>query len=369
MSLQTAIDNTKQAIYKATQDTEKLHNAFISLPKLKQTLIGFFNGIGMSVINLVVGSFRDAFNIVVDFEKANSRLASILGTTKDGIKELEAGARQLGGTTSYSAAEVTGLQIELAKLGFVKDDILNMEAGVLKFAKAVDTDLPRASAFAGAALRIFGKDAADTESVLASFALATSKSALDFSFLESALSTIGPVANSFGFSLEDTVALLGQLANAGFDASSAATATRNILLKLCDSSSSLAQALGTPVKNADDLAKGLKKLQDEGVDLNKALELTDKRSVAAFSKFIQSANDIVPLRDAISDCTDEFNEMSKTMGDNVAGAMAGLRSASEELVLKIAEGTQGPIKDLINALTTLVQWIGEGIDYTRRYRL
>lgn len=365
--LQQEIDRTRQAIYRASGDTGKLNNAFLSLAKTRQAVTGFFTGVGMTLLGLVTGSFRNAFNLIVEFEKANSKLAAILGTTKDGIKEMEAAARQLGATTSYSAAQVTSLQIELAKLGFGKEQILQMEGAVLKFAKAVDTDLARASAFAGAALRIFNKDASETEDVLATFAVATTKTALDFYKLEASLSTVGPVAASFGLSIEDTTALLGMLANAGFDASSAATATRNIILNLCDANGDLAKALGAPVKNADDLAKGLKKLNDEGVDLEKALELTDKRSVAAFSTFLDQADNISALRASITGVTKDFRQMSETMADNVAGAMAGLRSAAEELVLKLSSGANSPLKDLINALTILVRWLGEGVEWIKLF--
>lgn len=359
--LRTEIIRVQGAIDKANASARGLRGSFFSLKKMQQTLIGFFNGIGLTIVGLVTGAFSNAFNLIVDFEKANSRLASILGTTTKGISELTAGARQLGATTSYSAAQVTNLQIELAKLGFSKEQILDMEGAVLKFAKAVDTDLASASAFAGAALRIFGKDATQTEDVLATFAVATTKTALDFSKLATSLSIVGPVANSFGLSIEDTTALLGQLANAGFDASSAATATRNIILNLCDANGDLAKALGHPVKNAEDLASGLQKLNAEGVDLAKALDLTDKRSVAAFSTFLEQSGNLVTLRDSITGVTADFNEMSATMGDNVAGAMAGLRSAAEELVLKISSGTNGPIKDLIKGLTWFVQKTGDGI--------
>lgn len=365
--LRKEINKTKAAMDKANAATKGLRGGFFALSKMRETLIGFFFQIGASILNLVVGSFKSAFNIIVDFEKANAKLAAVLGVSTAEIKELEAGARKLGATTSYTAAEVTGLQIELAKLGFNKQQILDMEAGILKFSKAVDTDLASASAFAGAALRIFNKDAKDTEDVLATFAIATTKTALDFSKLEASLSTVGPVAAAFGLSIEDTTALLGQLANAGFDASSAATATRNIILNLCDANGALAKALGAPVRNAEDLANGLRKLNDEGVDLAKALELTDKRSVAAFSTFLNEADDLVELRDSITGVKDEFNEMSDTMGNTVAGAMAGLQSAAQELVLKISEGTNGPIKDLIKMLTSLVQWVGKLIVFLGKF--
>lgn len=365
--LRSEITRVQVALDKANSSARGLGGAFFSLNKMKETVKGFFFQIGATILTLVTGSFKNAFNLIVDFEKANSKLAGILGTTKEGIRELEAGARQLGATTAYSAAQVTGLQIELAKLGFSKEQILQMEGAVLKFAKAVDTDLSSASAFAGAALRIFNKDASETEDVLATFAVATTKTALDFSKLEASLSTVGPVANSFGLSIEDTTALLGMLANAGFDASSAATATRNIILNLCDANGDLAKALGGPVHNAADLAEGLKKLNAEGVDLAKALELTDKRSVAAFSTFLNQADNITALRDSITGVTADFNQMSATMSDNVAGAMAGLKSAAEELVLKISSGTTGPIKDLINGLTSIVRVTGDLIVWMGKF--
>ena len=146
--LQQEIGRTQQALYQATGQTDKLKNSFISLTKMKQMIIGFFTAISVTVLGLVVGSFKNAFSLIVEFEKANSRLASILGTTRDGIRDMEAAARQLGATTSYSAAEVTSLQIELAKLGFGKEQILQMEGAILKFAKAVDTDLASALSLA-----------------------------------------------------------------------------------------------------------------------------------------------------------------------------------------------------------------------------
>lgn len=363
--LQSSIRDTQNAIYKAAGQTDKLKNSFLSLAKMRQMMIGFFTAIGMVVLNCIAGAFKNAFNLVVEFEKANSRLAAILGTTREGIKDMEAAARKLGSTTSYTAAQVTALQTELAKLGFVKDQILQMQGAVLNFAKAVSTDLASAAAFAGAALRIFNKDAGDTEDVLATFAIATNKSGLDFAFLQNALSTIGPVANSFGLSIADTTALLGQLANAGFDASTAATATRNILLNLCNANGDLARALGGPVKSLDELVAGLNKLNAEGVDLAKVLELTDKRSVAAFSKLLNNSDSILQLRDSITGVTGQFQKMADTMADNVSGAMAGLRSAAEELVLEITSGTNGPVKDLIQSLTSIVLGLGKAIAWVK----
>ena len=159
------------------------------------------------------------------------------------------------------------------------------------------------------------------------------KTGLDFTFLESAMSTIAPVAKTFGFSIEETTALLGTLANSGFDASSAATATRNILLNLADSNGKLAQSLGRPIRNLNDLAPALKELKDKGVDLNQTLQLTDKRSVAAFNTFIEGSDTLITLKDSITDVNDELQNMVDEKLNNVDGSAKMLASAWEGLML------------------------------------
>lgn len=359
--LEDQIRRTEKALAEAQRSTRGFLASLLSLDKIATSIKGFFMGLGMVIMTQVIGAFKQLTNIIQDFERANSKLASVLGTTIDGVSRLTDQAKYLGRTTTATASEVTGLQTELAKLGFTQDVIEKLTPSVLKFAKAVDTDLSSAAAFAGAAMRMFNKDADQAEAVMASFAVATTKSALDFHKLDASLSTVGPVANAFGFSLEATTALLGQLSNAGFDASSAATATRNILLNLADANGDLAKALGGPVTNLDELVNGLNKLNAEGVDLAKALELTDKRSVAAFSTFLNGSDSILALRDSITDCTGDFQQMAATMADNAAGSFAGFQSAVEGLILKFFDFREA-LKTLYEWGTDIVNWIGEIVD-------
>lgn len=365
-ALEKELKEVEKAYGQATKKAEGFGSSLLSLNKIKTVLAGVFVTIGAMITGQIVGGLRDAISTIIEFEKKNSTLAAILGTTKKSIKDLTDEARRLGATTSYTAAQVTELQIELAKLGFFKEDIKAMTPSVLKFAKAVDTDLASAATLAGATLRIFNLDAEDTERALSTMAIGTTSSALNFEYLNSAMSTVGPVANSFGFTIEETTALLGALANSGFDASSAATATRNILLNLADSSGKLALALGGPVNNLDDLVKGLKKLNSEGIDLNKALELTDKRSVAAFNTFLNGTDTVLALCDAVTGAEDAFNAMSEEMGDNVQGSLNTLSSTIEGVVLRFYE-SKGILRDLIDLVTLMVEGVGGMIDMFNKW--
>lgn len=90
-------------------------------------------------------------------------------------------------------------------------------------------------------------------------------------------------------------------------------------------------------------------MKAQGVDLNTTLELTDKRSVAAFNAFLTAADKIVPLREQITGVTSELNDMASTMGDNVQGAIAGLSSAWEAFMLSFMNST-GPAKSFLDFL-------------------
>lgn len=316
--------------------------------------------IGVAVAGVVAigAAMADGISVSMDYNKSLSTLAAITGETAESLKPLADQARQLGATTRYTATEVVELQTELAKLGYAKTDILNMTDSVLYFAQATGASLADASSLTGAALRMFEKDTDQTGEFVDKMAAATTKSALSFDYLNNALSTVSPVANTFGFNIEDVLALLGNLANAGFDASSAATATRNILLNLADSNGKLAKSLGEPVTDLDGLVKGLQKLNSEGIDLATTLELTDKRSVAAFNTFLSTADGVQELRDSINGASGAAEAMATVMADNLEGDIASMGSAWDDLMIEF-NGGQGVLRAIVQWLTSIVRGIGD----------
>jgi TP901 family phage tail tape measure protein len=314
----------------------------------------------IAAVTGAIEGLAKAFSKIADFEQANADLSTIIGKSVQEIEALTYSAMELGRTTEYTASQVTELQTELAKLGFNEGDIIKMQESVLHFATALGTNLADAAAMAGSTLRMFGLQTSDTEDALSVLVQGANASALGFEYYQTAMAIVGPVAKTFGFSLRDTVALLGTLANSGFDASSAATATRNILLNLADSSGKLAVALGKPVKTFPELMEGLAALKEKGVDLNTTLELTDKRSVSAFNAFLDSADSALSLRDSLDDVNGVLQETAEVRINTVEGSIKLLQSAWEGLILSFKESA-GPIKTCIDWLTKLVEAMADGI--------
>lgn len=295
----------------------------------------------------------DSVRTMATFERANSTLASVLRTTTAGIKELTDSAKALGRTTEFTATDVTRLQTELARLGFQQQDILAMQSSVLKFAAAVNTDLASAAAFAGGALRTFGLSAEDTQDLLDIMADSTAKSALSFSKLETSMGIVFPIAKQFGLSVADTTALLGALSNVMPDASSAATALRNILLNLADDHGKLATAIGHSAKTFPEIVSAFEELTKKGVNLNDVLQMSDKRSATAVASFLSNTKALRELRDAFDESTGSVNEMYDTMTNNLEGAVKSLKSAWEGLVLAWSNST-GPMKSVVDWMTRMV---------------
>lgn len=327
-----------------------------NLPLAAKAMQGFSTvmfgtiGIIMSFVRYLTG----AAQTMREFEQANANLSTILGTSRDGMKALTDSALSLGRTTEYTARQVTELQTELAKLGFGQGSIIAMQKAVLEFATAVGANLADAAAVAGSTLRAFNLRSAETEETLATLAVATNKSALSFDRIQTSIGTVFPVANAFGLSVKDTTALLGALANAGFDASSAATAARNIILYLADANGKLAKAMGGPAKTFDEIIDGMIELRKAGTDLNEALDLTDKRSVAAFSALLSGAESARELRQSLEDVNGELTRISEERLNTVEGSTKLLQSAWEGLTLAFQK-SNGAIKHTIDWLTQLVQ--------------
>ena len=342
-------DGLKKAFAGAAVEAEQLPKKMGGLRSLTSSLTKSLGGLAAGVVTVraFTKAISSSINTMKEFESANSELASVLGKSVGEISGLTEAALELGKRTSFTAAEVTSLQTALARLGFTEGQIAAMQEPVLKFAAAVGTDLSSAADFSGAALRSFGLKASDAKDLLDLMAASTSKSALSFSKLQTSISVVGPVANAFGLSARDTVAMLGVLSNAGFDASSAATALRNILLNLTDSNGKLAQGLGHTASTMPEIIDALQELKDRGVDLNETLDMTDKRSVAAFNALIAGAGDVRELYDALGDCNGALDQMYNTMTDNLEGAIKRVISAWQDLVLQFRNST-GVLKDVFD---------------------
>lgn len=363
--LRGEMNNFNKSIGEYRMEVGHYENALSALPGTLGRIgraFTSFQALGVAAIGAVIAGvvkllkmMKDWVQVNAAFEQANANLQSVLGITKKDMEALTDTALALGRSTEWTASQVTSLQMELAKLGFGDASIIAMQKHVLAFATAVGADLGEAANMAGAAIRAFNLTSADSERVMGTLAVAVNKSALTFDRIKYAMGTVFPIAHAFGLEIEDATALLGALANAGFSAESAATATRNMLLNLADANGKLAKRTGGAAKSFEDILEKTKQLRDEGADLAEIFELTDKRSVAAFNALIDGTETAIALRDQLAKVDGELKRIQQTRLDTVTGQTTILKSYWEGLKLSIRE-SNGFLKSTIQFLQEAVKW-------------
>jgi hypothetical protein len=291
-------------------------------------------------VSALVGVVKNAVKIFKTFDKSASRLAAILGETKNDIKELTDQAKQLGATTAFTASEVIGLQTELAKLGFSMREIEDSTPGILALAAATGSELAPAAELAGSTLRIFNLGASEMSRVTDVLAKSTTISSLSMEKLATILPTVGKTAQIAGVSLERTAALAGTLTDRGLDASTAATSLRNIFLELSKKGLTWEQAM--------------RKI-NSSTDKNKtAMDLFGKRAASAGVILAETADSTDKLTTSLVNSTGAAQEMADVMLDNLSGDITIAQSAWEGFVLSLEDGNgaiSGVLRDLTQGFT------------------
>ena len=319
----------------------------------------------MSGVQKVVS---DVISINKTFEQSTANLTAVMGLSRDEVKDLTTQAKQLGATTQYTASQILELQTNLARLGFTQKEILNSTSAVQALATATGADLGEAANLAGSALRGFGLNATEMERVASVLSVGTTKSALSFEKLATALPVVQTAAAKTGFTIEDTVAMLGKLTDNGINAASAATQLRKILNDSTTAGTKLANALGGPVKSFDELVVALDKAGKAGQNHADSVALVNSKNATALDILRDMAQQrevdvngvkkqtsaLQELRDSITDCSDGMKSMQDEQLNTLQGSITILNSAWEGLMLTFSE-SGGVLKDVVDWLTNAVQ--------------
>ena len=331
------LDNKLRGVNNAARDGRRDVGRYgTALKGVGSQLVG---ALGLTAgVTALVGVIRNAGKIFITFEKSASKLAAILGKSKDEIKDLTEQAKRLGSTTAFTASEVISLQTELAKLGFSVKQIEASTAGILDLAAATGQDLAESAELAGATLRIFNLDAIEMNRVTDVLAKSTTVSSLSMTKLATILPIVGKTAQIAGVSLERTAALAGTLTDRGLDASSAATSLRNIFLELSKKGLTWEEAMAKI---------------NASTDKNKtSMDLFGKRAAAAGVILSETAANTDKLTTSLENSTGAAKMMADVMLDNLAGDITKSQSAWEGFILSLEEGN-GTISRVLRGA---VQW-------------
>ena len=355
--LGTAYNKNAKAMQGATKSAEKMN-------KSGSKLVSTFKSAAVAIaaafaVRAIVGAVKGIVSSFAEFEAQMSAVKAISGATEEEFANLSAEALKLGSTTVFTATQVAQLQEEFARLGFSTEEIDLATASTLDLAAATGESLANSAQVAGTTLRAFNLDASLTKNVTDVMAASFTTTALNLDRFTQSMKFVAPVARAVGFTLEETTALLGQLANNGLSGSIAGNALKNIMLKLGDANSKLAKKLGGPVVGTEQLAVAMQKLSAQGFSATEAVALLDKRSAPAFLALIKNIDGIQDSVEILNNAEGAVTRMAAIRLDNLTGDMTLLKSASEGLSIALGDKFDTSMRGSIFSLTNFIQSITE----------
>lgn len=295
------------------------------------------------------------------FDDAIRLTGAVSGATGVGLQKLNDTARELGATTSFTAVQVANLMTELGRAGFSPDEINTMTGAVLDLARATGTDAAVSAGIMAATLRQFSLGAGEAARVSDVLTKAANATFNTVEGLGESLKYAGPVAQSLGMSLEDTVAVLGVLGNVGIQGSEAGTALRRLSVIAAGSGEELQNLFG--ISNTD-ASGNLKPLVDILDEINQATanmpvaERTAKMAKAFGLLGITSANVLSSSAEGVRGLAEELRNAegtaartAKQMDAGLGGAMRIAYSAIEGTALAIGDALAPTLQSLLQGIT------------------
>ncbi len=276
------------------------------------------------------------------FEQQMAKVKAVSGATDTEFASLTQSAKDLGSTTRFTASEVSGLQLELSKLGFDPTQIEASTGAILALAQATGEELGPTAETVAKTLNQFGLDASQSGEVADLMATAFSSSALDLTKFSESMGNVAPVAAEFGFNLKDTTKLLGVLANNGIEGADAGT-------KLKMAFSNIA-AEGGDVKNVFNALIG------SNANYTEAMEVVKKRAAILIPILSKSKDQTKLLGEALDNSGGAAQRMADIMDDTAEGSMKKMQSAIEGAQIEIGSALAPAITKVAGNVADLAGW-------------
>lgn len=361
--------------------TDRAYGGFRDLGRMVDTFRSGFLALGVAITAVAAGAVAALRSIIqtgVDFEQTITEAGAKFGGIRQGTEEFERlreAAEEVGGATEFSATQTAEALTFMAEAGFTAEQAIAALPGVVDLATAAQIDIAEATSIAAESLGQFGlmtSDAAQlgtnltrVNDVLARASTATNSTVQE---LAEAFSTVGPVANAAGASIETTAGLIGTLANAGIKGSEAGTALRAVFNRLTGPvgrASRLIRRLGIDTRDSEgnllDINNIIGQVAEATRDMGTAERgaalktLFGEEAVAGANVLLQAGTEnLDTFRTSLEQAGGASAEMAAIMRDTTQGSIAEFDSAIEDVQLQVYEVIRGPFREILVAIT---DWI------------
>jgi TP901 family phage tail tape measure protein len=355
--LRTATAETRTLATAAVEAQAKQQQGLAALGR-GSLLAGAAIGAG---IGLAISKFAEFDHEMSAVQAATHESARTMGVLRDA-------AIEAGNKTVFSATEAAQAETELAKAGVSARDILGGGlTGALSLASAGNLGVADAAGIAATAMTQFGLAGRQIPHIADLLAAGSNKALGEVQDLAEALQFVGPVAHGMGVSIEQTVGVLAEFAQAGQVGERGGTGLRGVLLSLTSPSQQAAKemkALGISLYDqrgqfiglsgtAQVLHDAFSKLSPQVRDSALGMIFGNQQVTAARVLYEGGAK-------AVDNWTRKVNDQgyaAQTAAikmDNLKGDLNNLSSSFETALIKSGSGANTVLRGLTQSVTGVV---------------
>ncbi|NNA66225.1 phage tail tape measure protein [Pseudomonas gessardii] len=310
----------------------------------------------------------------VEFGASMSRVQAIsrLDNNDEQLSSLREQARQLGGSTKFTAVEAADAQGYLGMAGFNPKAIRAAMPGMLNLAAAGGADLAQTADIASNIMSGLGMQA-DEMGRLGDVLVGTfTRSNTNLQMLGDTMKYAAPMAKTYGVELEVAAAMAGKLGDAGLQGSMGGTSLSTIMNRLAAPPKAASKALEELQINTADAAGNLrpmpdilKEIYDKTKDMGTAKRgglfkaIAGEEAVKGMAQLVEQAG-IGELQKLIASLREAQGEAKKTaaaMSDNLKGDLTALSSAWDDFGIELESQQDGPLRELVQSLIEVVRGI------------
>lgn len=339
------------------------------LDKLKGKFSVAFAAIGGIVAGFSMAEMaRQIVETGQKFEYSMSNVAALSGATGDELGALEAKAREMGASTTFSASEAADALGYMALAGWDANESMEGLPGVLSLAQAGQMDLAAASDLVTDYLSAFGMEADETTRMVDVLAYAQANANTTVDGLGMAFKNVAANAHAAGMDVETTSAAISMMANQGLKGSEAGTALSAVLRDMTAKASDGAIAIGDQTVAIADSQGNYRDFTAILGDVAAATEgMGEQEKAAALMTTFTAdsikglnlmlnagADEMASFRDELYNSSGAAETMADVMTDNLTGDIKEFQSALEELQLKIYDSLKEPLRDATQFATNVV---------------
>lgn len=320
---------------------------------------------------IVGGALANVVGTGADFEQAITNVGAVALKTRAEIAPLEKMALELGRTTKFTATESANAMEILSRAGFDTQQVLKATPAILSAAAASGLEIAETANHVSNVLKGMGLEMSDAARVADVLALASSRTNSTIGSLGVSMQNAASTARQLGLPLEDTIAAVALLQDVGLDASVAGSAFTTMLTKMAAPTVGMQKKmrrLGISFKDSkgnmlpfEKVLQQLSKASDRvGGNFDKVAflaELVGLRGQKAASNLatLFETGELEKLTKELNKATGSADRMAEIRMDTVIGSLTLLGSAVDAVKVKAFGLSRGPLKDVIDDMTT---WVG-----------